>query len=108
MIKDFQMTVAVGCLIIISLVSIIMINFVPNEVENNQINPLITCQSDNDCIPQPGCHALSCINAKFESNFEQPEICTTLYSCSSAYSKDDCSCRSGFCVNQNLKRSSCE
>jgi hypothetical protein len=45
---------------------------------------------------------MECINQKFENLYEQPQACTTIYIAQAVYSKADCLCRQGICVNRNL------
>lgn len=58
------------------------------------------CSSDSDCIPQPGCHPVNCINSAFAGRFKQPDACTEMYSCAAAYSKEDCLCKDSRCINK--------
>ena len=62
----------------------------------------VSCISDEDCVPVPGCHPHQCINVDFVDQYEQPEICTLQFECSAAYNAEDCLCQSGICVNINL------
>lgn len=59
-----------------------------------------SCKSDADCMPQPGCHAMNCINSDYANRFEQPEACTMMYACKAAYSQEDCLCKDNLCVNR--------
>jgi hypothetical protein len=61
------------------------------------------CNADEDCIPMPGCHPLSCINSKFENNYEKPEACTLMFNEDAAYNDEDCGCKNNKCINLNLK-----
>ncbi len=60
------------------------------------------CSSDADCIPQPSCHPHYCINKNYEVLYQQPQVCTALYDCQAAYSKDNCACQSHVCINKRL------
>jgi hypothetical protein len=68
---------------------------------------LYSCNADGDCIPKPGCHPSECINKAYENSFEQPEACTAMFSCSAAYSPEDCSCTNNTCINKNLENKGC-
>lgn len=62
---------------------------------------LSVCKTDSDCIPKPECHPMECINQRYESSFKKPEMCTEIFMIEAAYSKEDCACRQGSCVNKN-------
>ena len=65
-----------------------------------------TCHVDEDCIPIPSeCHPQTCINKEYESNFERPEVCTTLFDYGAAYNPEDCGCENNICINKNINRS---
>jgi len=60
------------------------------------------CNVDEDCIPLPSeCHPMTCINKKFESKYERPQVCTMIYMINAAYNPEDCICIEGLCVNKN-------
>jgi len=67
-----------------------------------EITDLVSCQTDNDCVPLPGCHPRECINKEFESNYEQPEVCTMMFDNEAAYNAEDCICVNEKCENKNL------
>ena len=69
---------------------------------------LVSCQSDADCVPEPGCHATKCINSQYLDNYDPPEACTTMFDCSAVYNEEDCSCQSNVCVNENSNGEGCE
>jgi hypothetical protein len=61
------------------------------------------CNSDDECVPFPTCHPMTCINKKFEANYEKPEMCTLEYRFEAAYNEEDCICENSKCTNKNLK-----
>ncbi|MBU0535876.1 MAG: hypothetical protein KKE20_02850 [Nanoarchaeota archaeon] len=67
------------------------------------------CITDQDCIPKPSdCHATECINKVHEDLFNRPQMCTEMFSCSAAYTPEDCLCQDGECVNKNKDNQGCE
>lgn len=73
-----------------------------------KISNIDYCNSDADCVPKPGCHSRECINLERVDEYEQPEVCTTLFDCSAAYNEEDCLCHNNKCVNKNLDGDGCE
>jgi hypothetical protein len=65
---------------------------------------ITSCISDAVCIPKPDCHPKECINAKYGSLFNKPEVCTAIFDMTAAYSKEDCTCSENHCINKNLNR----
>lgn len=63
-----------------------------------------TCNVNEDCIPKPECHPMSCINKKYESNYVKPQICTMEYRQEAAYNPEDCVCANNKCINKNLNQ----
>lgn len=61
-----------------------------------------TCDKDEDCAPQPGCHPINCINSGFADRYESQEACTLMYSCGAAYEKQDCICQDHLCMNKKI------
>ena len=57
------------------------------------------CQTDNDCVPLPGCHPRECINIAYEGDYEQPEVCTMMFDNEAAYNAEDCVCVNRKCEN---------
>ncbi|MDD5182215.1 MAG: hypothetical protein PHC66_03530 [Candidatus Nanoarchaeia archaeon] len=68
---------------------------------------LYSCNADSDCVPKPGCHASECINQEYTNRFMSPEFCTEMFSCSAAYTPEDCACIDSKCVNKNLGNKGC-
>jgi len=66
-----------------------------------------SCSADSDCVPKPGCHASECINKEYTNRFKSPEMCTEMFSCSAAYTPEDCACIESKCVNENLGDKGC-
>ena len=60
------------------------------------------CETDNDCVPLPGCHPRECINIAYEGDYEQPEVCTMMFDNEAAYNAEDCVCVNRKCENSNL------
>ena len=58
----------------------------------------LTCTTDADCVPRPGCHPETCINSAYEDKFETPDLCTLMYMCGTA-SDESCLCQNNRCVN---------
>lgn len=99
-------------LLFILLIGIIFLSGCAEEEPENKVTEvtleMMKCTEDADCTPLPfECHAHSCINKKYESLFDKPEVCTTIFDCSSAYSAEDCYCSYGTCLNKNLGNKSC-
>ena len=69
---------------------------------------LYSCNADSDCVPKPGCHASECINKEYTNRFRSPDACTAMFSCSAAYTPEDCACIENKCVNENLGNKGCE
>lgn len=65
------------------------------------------CETNDDCIPKPGCHPYECINKAYEDSYEHPEICTMVFDCSAAYKTEDCNCINQECINMNLNNKGC-
>lgn len=63
---------------------------------------LKSCETDNNCVPLPGCHPRECINIAYEGNYEQPEVCTMMFDSEAAYNAEDCICVDRLCENSNL------
>ncbi|HZX44928.1 MAG TPA: hypothetical protein VFF28_04555 [Candidatus Nanoarchaeia archaeon] len=61
---------------------------------------LQACSTDSDCIPEPECHPLNCINKKFEGDYKKPEACTEIFMYEAAYKEEDCACISNRCENK--------
>jgi hypothetical protein len=59
-----------------------------------------SCESDFDCIPQPGCHPRNCINSEFRNKFQSENVCNEMYSCGAAYNDNDCICNNNKCLNR--------
>ncbi|MFH1408686.1 MAG: BPTI/Kunitz domain-containing protein [Nanoarchaeota archaeon] len=64
---------------------------------------IISCTVHADCVPEPACHPMRCINAKFVELYEKPEICTMQFDPKAAYDKIDCLCVESTCTNKNLE-----
>jgi hypothetical protein len=85
-----------------------IINFELINKEDTLItNEYLKCAHHDDCIPLPACHPHECINKKFQDNYNQPEICTTLYDNCAAYENNNCICQQGTCFNENLMNQEC-
>lgn len=67
-----------------------------------------SCETNNDCIPRPGCHPHECINKGYENLYEHQDFCTELFDCSAAYKQEDCLCIENKCVNKNLDNKGCQ
>jgi hypothetical protein len=65
---------------------------------------LYSCKADSDCVPKPGCHPLECINQRYQGLFKKPGVCTEIFMLQAAYSKEDCACIGGSCINKNLQQ----
>ncbi len=81
-------------LIVLALILLAGCTSSPNE---------LTCATDGDCVPQPGCHSHNCINSAFIGNYKQPDACTLIFDSQAAYSPEDCICVEGLCKNKNLE-----
>lgn len=77
--------------------------------ENNFLitNEYLKCSHHDDCIPLPSCHPHECINQRYQDNYEEPKICTTMYDHCAAYEKNNCLCQQGICFNENLMNPEC-
>jgi hypothetical protein len=64
-------------------------------------NALYQCKADTDCAPRPECHPLECINEKYIDAAQRPKACTLVEIPEAAYSKGDCACSKGLCINRN-------
>lgn len=94
--------------IIILLLSLSIFLSACSEQKQESINETISCSTDQDCIPMPGCHPTKCINSEFENNYEQAEMCTMVYMFNAAYNDEDCLCQENKCVNKNLETETIE
>jgi hypothetical protein len=64
-----------------------------------------SCQADSDCVPEPVCHPMECINKNYANRFsDEPKMCTLSYSFNAAYNPEDCGCIENKCTNLNLNR----
>ena len=68
---------------------------------------LYFCQTNNDCVPKPGCHPYECINFQYQGWFEQPQHCSEIADLCAAYKKEDCLCSHHKCLNKNIKNPGC-
>ena len=81
------------------------------EVPEDPDGPIeeLLCSTGADCVPVPGCHPMECVSLEeydlLKTDSEEPMFCTEIYMYDAAYNKEDCVCREGLCVNQNLGRS---
>ncbi|NTV23587.1 MAG: hypothetical protein HGA85_04395 [Nanoarchaeota archaeon] len=87
---------------IILLATLVLLASCASKIPTDQAPPgeYATCSSDSDCIPQPGCHPVNCINSRFADRFKAPDACTMEYRCNAAYSAEDCMCQAGKCINR--------
>lgn len=72
-----------------------------SESQIPQDKTIYLCQSDSDCVPKPECHPLECINSKYAEQADKPRVCTAVFISEAAYSKEDCACEEGLCINKN-------
>lgn len=90
----------------IAIIAIFLVSGCQGNKDNGPVpEEQFQCVSDNDCIPLPSdCHPILCINKEYESDYERPEICTTIFALEAAYKPEDCICIKSKCVNKNLGR----
>jgi hypothetical protein len=86
------------CTLVISIIA--FSGCVEGEINENS-SIVRECTNASACIPQPGCHSVSCINKDYDYLFKAFRLCSGTAQCYEAKKAEDCGCMEGVCVNLN-------
>jgi hypothetical protein len=86
-------------------IAVIMFPKTPNQPEFDPTTMavdtnMMACTVGADCMPFAAeCHTQHCVNKEHNNIYKPVEACTMIFDPTAAYTKYDCACVSGYCVN---------